>query len=750
MTDQNNLARGYSSDVSEEDPLAELARIVSGQEPVVRKPAVSPFQQPASQPSMRSAAEAAAAAPVIAAPAAKAPIAPIQVEAPAFDLEDALMAELGFGEEPVSAAPEPVEHPPVVQAAEPQAVMVEQAPAMVSLEDQLLAELSFDDALPEPARADISFEAVDAEIVPHADEPIEEALYEPAEEPVEEHAAELEAETSYDQAVQAVELVEPEHVAQAAEPAQSEEPGETEAEYDELAAILQELSEPKSAGEERPEEFHQEYGEHYFDEPEQPVEAADALDNIDFGSAFEAELRQMEVAAPVAAEASAGAIRKPHISLATPVVPRREVTTERELEDHFAAAFAQELDMGVSRAMEQGSRSAPAHKQAAVAPVQQQVARQADDLDPEAFDDPAAHWDEENWPAKNWDDQYTQDPGHDSDDVDLGIAAIVPPAGGRSRGFKLAVGALGVAALVCVGAIAMALTGGGDKIASGEPVIVKADTSPVKVKPENPGGLEIANQDQVVYNKVSGGDETAGSQEKLVSAAEEPISIANVTEEDPAAAASGDEQLAPASADVAVPAADALPADAKADARLAPVAEEASNTVPALAPRRVKTMLIKPDGTVVPAEEVAAAEPLPATTSLAPETQSNAALEPIEAAAPAETAPAAAAPAEAAAASVQDGTQVSSTLPADATAITGQWAVQLASQRSAEDAQATFQNLKSKFPDVLGSKPLAVQRAEVEGKGVFYRVRVPAQTKEEAVALCEQLKAAGGSCFIAR
>jgi SPOR domain len=450
----------------------------------------------------------------------------------------------------------------------------------------------------------------------------------------------------------------------------------------------------------------------------------------------------MEEVAPVAA-AAAVSVRKPHVSLATPVVPKREPASERELEDHFAAAFAQELDMGVSRAMESGERrqqpaaAVPQRKVQQQQPLPQPMARQDED-----FEFEASGGDAQDWQPEDWDDQFARDPGHDGDHADLGIAAMVPHTGIRSRGFKLAAGALGVALLVSGGAIAIAFTGGGSEVASGEPKIVKADTTPVKVKPENPGGLEIANQDQVVYDKVAG-SKGVGTQEKLVSSSEEPISIANVSEEDQAAA--GEEQMASAAdgGDMPVDEAAAMPGDAKADARLAPVADEVSPTLPALAPRRVKTMLIKPDGTVVPAaEQTASVEP----AALAPETVASEAAKPIEAAA---TQAAAAVEANAAPAAA-DNTQVASTQPASNAAITGEWAVQLASQRSAEDAQATFQNLKSKFPSVLGDKPLAVQRADVEGKGVFYRVRVPAQTKEEAVALCEQLKAAGGSCFIAR
>jgi hypothetical protein len=80
----------------------------------------------------------------------------------------------------------------------------------------------------------------------------------------------------------------------------------------------------------------------------------------------------------------------------------------------------------------------------------------------------------------------------------------------------------------------------------------------------------------------------------------------------------------------------------------------------------------------------------------------------------------------------------------------GAWAVQVASRRSAEDAQQTFQAMRRDFPAIFQDKEMAVQRAEIEGRGTFYRVRVMADTRDEAVDLCTRLKSAGGSCFVTR
>ncbi len=656
MTDQNNLARAYSSDVSNEDPLAELARIVSGQEAAARKPATGGFDRQYQRTAV--------------------PAAPVQVEAPSFDLEDALMAELGFEEAKVPQSPPPA--PALTQSAQRHEIQAEpERPAPVpSLEDQLLAELSFDDApalkpVSEPARARQS-------------DPLEPAGVSALDDEIEMRAA---------------------VAAGGAEDA---------FQFDEFAAIFEE---PTVRPSEPGENFSLDDAslDAEFEEAIAAPEQAqpDELDSLDFGSAFEAELREMEIAAPVAAAPARAA-------MAAPAAPqRREPASERTLEDQFAAAFAEELDLGVSRALE-GRRPAPANaaKSRPEPVVHQAVVHQAYEDVPE-----------------NWEQDYPLDPAG-GDEVHTG-RKLALPAFRLTRGMKFAAGAVAFAVVIGGGALAMSFMGGDGAVASGDPVVVKADSGPVKVKPENPGGVEIQNQNQDVYNKVAGASPDGGSQEKLVSAAEEPMEIARVAEE-----------TTQASVEAAVPA--EAGGDIKQDVRLTPMPEDGTAKPAGLAPRRVKTMLIKPDGTVMPApaeETVASVEAAPNSVSALAESGATAAASAVDAAVKplAETVETvAAATAEPVAASV------ASAQPVAAPAASGEWAVQLASQRSAEDAQSTFQNLKQKFPAVLDGRPLAIQKAEVEGKGVFYRVRVPTQTKDEAVGLCEELKAAGGSCFITR
>ncbi|KGF70266.1 hypothetical protein LL06_06460, partial [Hoeflea sp. BAL378] len=72
------------------------------------------------------------------------------------------------------------------------------------------------------------------------------------------------------------------------------------------------------------------------------------------------------------------------------------------------------------------------------------------------------------------------------------------------------------------------------------------------------------------------------------------------------------------------------------------------------------------------------------------------------------------------------------------------------SQPSEEGAQASWRTLSSRYNAIIGGKGVDIQRADIPGKGVFHRVRVPAGTREEANALCARYKAAGGSCFVSR
>ncbi len=751
MTDYSNTARAQAPIPEADDPLAELARIVSGESDRQFKP--SRIAQPVAALERQVLAPTAAAKPI-----------------PSFDLEDALMAELGMGAAnkalPTAAEPEPtIQGKTASQIAQefetelalataPTPASAPEPVQALSLEDQLLAELGLLDT-PYPV-----------EPAPVHTASLQNAVEEPAQYSDDDLEAFLLQE--------APSHVEPDYAAE-----------DLEAEFsDELFGA--------------PAQWPQEQPSH---EATLPVNAPDYEEigevDLDLGAAFAAEIaRNTPVVEPVEAPEVAVAPTRAPVdvpmpiarSLATPVIPvdarsapRRPELTERELDDQFAAAFAEELHIGLSEIDEFDEifsaapasdtsavaqtgwsddefadfedhfgtpPSAPTKAQAPIAPKPVAQARQAPVQQAAPAHAPMDLGDPTEWDMAYGDEEYA-----DSDPMEE-IDARQPNQLLKSRGFTLAAVALACALVIGGGALAFGYMSG-PQVASSEPPVVKADTNPVKIKPENPGGIQIANQDQAAYDKVAGQPKDGEAQASLVSQTEKPVDMAALTEPQPEAPAG----------------------EAKAEERLAPSEEGNAPAIPALAPRKVKTMLIKPDGTVVPAEEtpvetVAAVDSnVTALVPVQPDARDVAgeALIPIDAedtsantgstrslggaeAAPIDAAPQEIAQAPALAEPVpakqEAPTQVSAEQPA--ASLSGEWAVQLASQRSAEDAQSTFQNLKRKFPSVLDGKALAVQRAEVSGKGVFYRVRVPTKSKEEAAELCERLKAAGGSCFIAR
>ncbi len=76
--------------------------------------------------------------------------------------------------------------------------------------------------------------------------------------------------------------------------------------------------------------------------------------------------------------------------------------------------------------------------------------------------------------------------------------------------------------------------------------------------------------------------------------------------------------------------------------------------------------------------------------------------------------------------------------------------MQVSSQRSEAAALSAFQAMQRKFPGVLGGLSPDIQKADLGAKGIYYRARVPAASRDAAANLCEKLRAAGGDCVIAR
>ena len=82
---------------------------------------------------------------------------------------------------------------------------------------------------------------------------------------------------------------------------------------------------------------------------------------------------------------------------------------------------------------------------------------------------------------------------------------------------------------------------------------------------------------------------------------------------------------------------------------------------------------------------------------------------------------------------------------------TGGYVVQVSSQRSEAEAQASFRALQSKYPGVLGNRRVDDQARRSRREGRLYRAHVgPFASADEAGAMCSSLKEAGGQCVVQR
>ena len=350
--------------------------------------------------------------------------------------------------------------------------------------------------------------------------------------------------------------------------------------------------------------------------------------------------------------------------------------------------------------------------------------------------------------------------------------------GGARRGIIIAMIVAAIAVAGGIGAFALSF-GGGETAA---PAVVKADNGPIKVKPEDPGGKTVPNEDRKVYEQVAGATRTERlTQEKLISTEEEPVdvggdvNIPRVASSDPAAPGTQAEIAPVDKPDSTVPA-------GKNDDSILPETERF------VKPHLVKTLIVKPDGTIVSRKEPAAAvgvtNGLRAAANTTAETTADTGttVETENAADAASTTgenkstEVAAVPADQNNAEADrevtlqspadneaagDGGSTSSgktegvenegiPFPAPAPAANPEWWVQISSRSSRALAQTSYADMADRYGSIIGGRDVNIVRADIEGKGTYYRVRIAGGNRSEAGRLCSRLKNAGANCFIAR
>lgn len=371
-------------------------------------------------------------------------------------------------------------------------------------------------------------------------------------------------------------------------------------------------------------------------------------------------------------------------------------------------------------------------------------------------------------------DQHAQPPEHmqqaPSDADFLGAEGVVQEADSRGgRGRKMLIAGSGLVGVLALGgALAFAYKIGGDSdiAKAGKPPLIQADSRPVKVAPDNPGGKEFPHTNKKIYERLGGNEsdevvKIKPRQEDVAAAATAAVGTPGAAQPaQPSAAVPGEPRKVrtltvrpDGTIEAAAPRVAAAPQTGQSgvvigsDGTVAMRYPTATGTptaqAPAAAPPQVPAAA--PPGQPLaqaipqPAAQQQAAPTTTASTTPAPAPQQQAAVAP----------PAALAPPPVQKPQVPAAPQQAAAQPAAAGAA-GSYVVQVAARKSQTDALAAFADIQQKYPRLLSGYRPIIKRADLGNKGVWYRLNVgPVESKQVASSLCGQLKNAGmRSCIV--
>jgi SPOR domain len=311
-------------------------------------------------------------------------------------------------------------------------------------------------------------------------------------------------------------------------------------------------------------------------------------------------------------------------------------------------------------------------------------------------------------------------------------AENAPPPAGRKKIFY------GMAAVLALGVLGiggtLALRG---KTGAQDVVTIKADTDPARVKPDQTE--EAVAKNETLFDRK---DHANGA--KMVGGEEQPADLG--------ATAKAARVVGAANAPAPVPAAPA---------------PSAQNDSPFPAPKKVKTVAVRADGSVIQAPDArpqlarglpsmaggfpatapttGAAQPKPTTGAAQPKPTAPAKAATTTPAKPVVAKPAPVKPAPVKTAAINP----AAAKPATEAAGAGGYAVQLSGSPVEAEARAAATRLSAKYASALKGHQASFAQAKVGDKTV-YRVRVGHLTEATAKEMCTAIKGQGGSCFVAK
>lgn len=301
--------------------------------------------------------------------------------------------------------------------------------------------------------------------------------------------------------------------------------------------------------------------------------------------------------------------------------------------------------------------------------------------------------------------------------------------------------------------------------ASGEPPLIQADEAPVRVPPDEPGGMEIPHRDKLVLQRVPGAEEDP-RRERLLPPPEEPLPPPR--EEPVASYEPPDESLPPpaavreslvegqgtapagtvpgASGGTPSPSANPAPRPGTPAAQKPAVKAEPPSAKTQAPPAQARADGPRPlvPGAQQPAPPRSSGSGAGSGSYVWPSDNGGSNARPTAPAGP--TSGSARRPAETTTSYVLP-PATSQPTPAGA----GSFMVQLAAVSTAEQAQAAWSRLRGNNGDLLAGLNPSYARADLGAKGVVYRLRAgPVQGETRARALCSQLAGRKVDCMVVR
>lgn len=234
--------------------------------------------------------------------------------------------------------------------------------------------------------------------------------------------------------------------------------------------------------------------------------------------------------------------------------------------------------------------------------------------------------------------------------------------------------------------------------------LIKKSASPVKVRPSDPGGIDVPNRDRSIYARIdSGNDEPVV--EKLLPTPEQPIELP-VPE---------DEDIAKDEAFVAQETEDKSKLDDYSIIQPNKPVEVVENNTPEVKPVVEKTEPPK----VLPEPKV----------ELKPEQKIEEKVEP----------------------KVEPKEEPKAEVKPEVKTTSGIWKVQLVSLKEKELVDKAWTDIKAKLPEIVSGLPHVIETADLGAKGVYYRLKVGGfESREQADALCSKFKDKKQGCFVAK